>query len=364
MVRHRALRWLLPVAVVCVAVLAATGLFRTSASSEELPGTTPTALIAAMQRTGTPGFSGTVVSHLSLGLPELPAPAGIAGETSFDALLNGSHTMQVWYGGRDRQRIALLGATDETDLFRNGRQLWQYSSAEHLAQHAMLPARAARAEQLPESAPASLTPLGLARRTLDAIDPTTKVTVEGQETVADRSAYELVLTPREATTKIGSVHIYIDGATKVPLGVQVYPRGSSAAAVDVAFTSIHFGAQADRNFVFTPPPNATVRELGAVHRAETQAPDAESTQGPHATPARPSRVGTGWTTVLRIDAGKRGMDRLAKGALGRSLTPVAGTWGKGRLLDAALLSVLVTDDGRLFVGAVQPADLYAAAARK
>ena len=41
-------------------------------------------------------------------------------------------------------------------------------------------------------------------------------------------------------------------------------------------------------------------------------------------------------------------------------TPVHGTWGSGRLLRTSLISVLITDGGRTFVGAVQPSVLYAA----
>ena len=48
-------------------------------------------------------------------------------------------------------------------------------------------------------------------------------------------------------------------------------------------------------------------------------------------------------------------------ALLSSATPVSGTWGSGRLLRTSLVSVLITDSGRTFVGAVQPSVLYAAA---
>ena len=34
-----------------------------------------------------------------------------------------------------KQRVALLGATDETDVFRNGRSVWQWSSADRRAVH-------------------------------------------------------------------------------------------------------------------------------------------------------------------------------------------------------------------------------------
>jgi hypothetical protein len=48
-------------------------------------------------------------------------------------------------------------------------------------------------------------------------------------------------------------------------------------------------------------------------------------------------------------------------ALLQSATPVSGAWGSGRLLQTSLVSVLITDGGRMFAGAVQPSVLYAAA---
>jgi outer membrane lipoprotein-sorting protein len=349
--RSRALRWLAPVGVVGVAALAATGAFSASASSDELPATTPAALIAAVQTSGVEGFSGTVVSHLSLGLPDLPAIGDADEPTSFASLLTGSHTMQVWYGGLGKQRVALLGATDETDLFRNGTDVWQWSSADQVAVHSKLPAGAPTATPVPSST-SSVTPADLARGALHALDPTTQVAIDGNHTVADRSAYELVLTPRTTATKVGSVHISVDGETKIPLGVQVYARDASVPAVDVAFTSIRFGTQAERNFIFSPPPNATVHEAGSGSRA----PAPETAAG-H---SKPRTTGSGWTTVVALDPGRTAVAKLL-GPASKALTPVSGAWGKGRLLESALVSVLVTTDGRLFAGAVDPDTLYAAA---
>jgi outer membrane lipoprotein-sorting protein len=346
--RHPALRWLVPVGVACVAGLAATGILKADASSETLPQTTPAALIAAVQDSHVDGFSGTVVSNLSLGLPELPSVPGEAGQdTSFGALLTGSHTMQVWYGGYDRQRVALLGATDETDVFRNGNNVWQWSSSDGVAVHAVLPPRA-RAVERP-LIDGSATPGELAREAIAAMDPSTAVSVDQGHTVADRAAYELVLTPRAAETKIGSVHISVDGATKVPLGVQVYPRGSSSAAIDVAFTSIHFGEQSDRNFDFAPPPNAQI------HTPQRSSGE-EGRSGRHEV----MHAGSGWTSVVGFKVGKATVAKYAKGPLLKQLSSVSGSWGKGRLLDAPLFSMLITDDGRIYCGAVQSAAVIAA----
>lgn len=357
--RHPALRWLAPLGVACVAGLAATGFFSSSASSSDsLPATTPAALIAAVQNPRVDGFSGTVVSHLSLGLPDLPSFGGesTSASTTFSSLLSGSHTMQVWYGGVDRQRVALLGSTDETDVFRDGTQFWQWSSADHTAVHAVLPKGS--------GGPAALTratPLELARRALDAVEPSTRVQIEKNHSVADRSAYDLVLTPRTADTKVGEVRIAVDGQTKLPLGVQIVARGSSAPSVDISFTTIVFGRQADRSFRFTPPAGASVSQ---VRHGTTRRPAPATTAVPTAGPLRVSTTGSGWRTVATLHPGSRTLTALRKSAVLSSLKPVSGAWGSGYLLDSDLVSALVTSDGRVLVGAVPPADLYAAAGRK
>ena len=83
-------------------------------------------------------------------------------------------------------------------------------------------------------------------------------------------------------------------------------------------------------------------------------------------------IGTGWTTVFSA-TGVPALAELgaADGPAGKSATPAAraaaavnGGWGSGRLFQSALVSALFTDDGRVFVGAVDPDLLYHAAAAK
>ena len=62
-------------------------------------------------------------------------------------------------------------------------------------------------------------------------------------------------------------------------------------------------------------------------------------------------------------AGSAGDSAAVLHALLVSATPVHGAWGTGRLLRTSLVSVLMTDGGRTFIGAVQPSVLYAAAAQ-
>jgi hypothetical protein len=46
-----------------------------------------------------------------------------------------------------------------------------------------------------------------------------------------------------------------------------------------------------------------------------------------------------------------------------SATPVHGTWGSGKLLQTTLFSVLITNHGKVLIGAVTPSVLYADAAK-
>ena len=373
--RHPALRWLAPAGIACVAGLVATGFFSfatPSPASESLPATTPAALIAAVQQPQVEGFSGTVVTHVSLGLPEIPALAGAGGTTTFAALLSGAHTLGVWYGGATRQRIALLGSTDETDVFRDGADLWEWRSDDSSAVHVVLPPRAAAGPALPATVN-DLTPVELAQHLLNAMQPTTRVTVAEHQQVADRSAYDLVLTPRDTGTKIGEVRIAVDGRTKVPLGVQVTARGASTPSLDVAFTKIQFGRQPDRAFRFTPPANASVRTLTrhpapatgdpARRGPVTRRPVGGGPVKPSRTAAEPTLTGRGWSAVVTVRPAAKAMDQLRR-SVASTLEPVHGSWGRGYLLDSDLLSALITNDGRVLVGAVPASSLYAAAARK
>jgi hypothetical protein len=201
-----------------------------------------------------------------------------------------------------------------------------------------------------------MTPVDVAHQALGALQPSTRVSVQTGHAVADRSTYDLVLTPRTSATKVGSVHISVDGATKVPLGVQIYPRGSTSPSVDVAFTSIAFGHQSHRNFEFTPPPGAKVRQGDT----ESSSPRASTLR----TEPTVTTHGSGWATVVTVRPGKQATSSLLNPALRAALTTVSGSWGSGHLLESDLVSALVTDDGRVVVGAVEPAQLYAAAGTK
>ena len=382
---HPALRWAVPGAVVAV-VLAAAGLTAATAdASPTLPPRSAAELLVDVQTANVTALSGTVVQTADLGLPDLPIGMGGRGSADFTSLVSGTHTLRVWYAGEDQQRLALLGTLGESDIVRNGSDVWTWSSADNTATHYQLPTRPDATEgtaEVPESAPA-MTPQQAADAALAAIDPTTSVTTDGTAEVADRAAYELVLAPKtaspnDASSLIGQVRIAIDAEQHIPLRVRVFAKDAAEPAFEVGFSQISFDTPGPEQFQFSPPPGATVTDStlgqGAPDHAASTPPQAGA-EAP-GTGAEPTVVGTGWTSVLvakmpPADSAGPTPDGTGPGAsvagelqsvLG-SLPQVSGDWGSGRLLTSALFTVLVTDDGRVLGGAVGPDALYAAAAQ-
>jgi outer membrane lipoprotein-sorting protein len=378
---HPALRWAVPGAVVAIVIGAAGLTAATADASPTLPPRSAAELLVDVQTASVTALSGTIVQTADLGLPELPVQMGDRGSAEFTSLISGTHTLRVWYGGEDKQRLALLGTLGESDIVRNGDDVWTWSSADNSATHYQIPARPDGAPEVPETAPESalaMTPQQAADAALAAIDPTTTVTTDGTAEVADRAAYELVLAPKDTDSLIGEIRIAIDAEQHIPLRVRVIAKDATEPAFEVGFSQISFETPGPEHFEFSPPPGATVTDstLGEGAPSETL-PD--STERPAITADEPMIVGTGWTSVLVAtlhtadpaaamaqsdeaqEAGRPAADSL-QSVLG-SLPQVSGDWGSGRLLTSALFTVLITDDGRVLGGAVGPDALYAAAAQ-
>jgi hypothetical protein len=255
--------------------------------------------------------------------------------------------------------VALLGTLGETDVIKTSRDVWIWNSQRNEAVHYALPADAAARHVPSQSLPS--TPQDAADLALKAIDPTTTVTTAGTARVAGRSAYELVLAPRDTASLIGQVRIAIDSKQHVPLRVQVYARRADAPSFQVAFTQVGFTRPDPAQFRFNPPAGAVVHE-------QQRDP---SKVGLPTTAQRPVVVGTGWTSVVVAAAPQSPADRnpaaqdpkarpdggpagAAEAAILERLPVVSGPWGSGRMLSGKLFSVLLTDDGRVLAGAVSP----------
>jgi outer membrane lipoprotein-sorting protein len=392
-------RWLVPVAVVATVAGGAVINSAVAGGSPRLPERSPQQVLesVAASHGKVTSMSGTVVTHADLGLPSLPKmgndSSGSGSATDMQGLitrfLNGDNTLRVWSDGPTRERVQLMDSFDELNVVRNGTDVWTYDSRKDVAQHGTVPQHSDTAAKGSAAATAQdLTPAEAAKRVLDAADPTTSVTLGDPQVVAGRSAYALTLTPKTSKTLIGRIVIAVDSDRGVPLQVQVYARGKSKPAIETGFTKVDFSRPSASTFTFAPPKGATVREIkpgttggtssgtSGADKAGTKAGTDKSGNHP-----KPTVIGKGWSAITELPAGSSGAfgDHATSGASGSTAagTDASGAKGaasgqdllrqvttpvaNGRAITTALMSVLITDDGRVFAGSVPVQSLIDAA---
>ncbi|WP_265521616.1 LolA family protein [Oerskovia flava] len=397
-------RWAVPAGVAAVVAGAFVAPSVIASASSDLPELTPAELLVKVAEAEPVPLSGTVVYTARLGLPDLPL-SEVQGASPLD-LLGGSSTIRLWSDGEDRSRAALLGSLSEFSVVRDGPQAWTYSSSDDEVVHYTVDADdlerygelddAARSGAAPEVAGDLPTPAEAADALLAYAALSTDVSVGTATQVAGRDAYQLGLVPRTDGTLVDRVLVAVDAETSAPLRVQVWATGDTQTpALEVGFTDVSFTAPDDAVFDFTAPPGATTTEV------EVPLPDPADHEGTDPEDLKDLGAfdgvavsGFGWETVVEVEgvdiegllAGDPaaatalpGMDRSfgSEGAqdLYGELVGEEGTVPgvpeidaaalydqltqevpEGRLLTSALLSVLVTDDGRVLAGAV-PAEV-------
>ncbi|MEU3273448.1 DUF2092 domain-containing protein [Saccharomonospora sp. NPDC006951] len=290
-------------------------------------------------------LAGTVRIDNNLGLPAMPG----TGMLDFDAA-------QIHYDGKGDARISIAQQSAETTIVRDGETLWTYESGSNSATKFTLPAELThhgKSMEGPGSAEGQFAdPATAAASLVSAVQETSTVSVDGTARVADRPAYELVLTPKPGErTVLREVRVAVDSATRLPLRLSVMTNGTTDPALEVGFSDISFGAQPADLFRFTPPQGATVTEQrpDVEHQAPADGPDG-------------TFVGDGWDTVYVGRAPAEVLDNARQqdseddanlgSLLDRIGTPVNGDFGSGHVVSTKVGTALITDDGRFAVGAV------------
>ncbi|MDR5701153.1 LolA family protein [Agromyces aerolatus] len=388
-------RVLVPAIGVPLVVAAAVFVPLQATAAVDLPDKTPQQLLEFAASSDVDALSGTVEQRTELGLPDLSAVTGGAGdsggagdeasagtEASIDdllALATGDWDARVYLDG-DRARLQVLDRLAERNVYVSPDDAWFVDSETATATRLVLPSddevqrlhddleatfpgaderKADAAEQLPS-------PQQALDRALARLDETTEVSVGSDGRVAGRDAYELVLEPRTDETLVGELRFAIDGETGAPLSASITARGADEPAYSIGFSDVSFAAPEASALVFEPAADLTVVEKPlplptadelARWKAEAEAHAAD----PAAQPDGPAPVvhGEGWSAVVELTlpaeapgAGATGADAPGAGDLLGPLAALGQPVAGGQALSTSLVSVLVTDDGRVFAGSV------------
>ena len=368
-------RVLVPAAIAVVAV-AGVAAVPALAASQDLPSITAQQLLAKVLASKAQTFSGSVQATVDLGIPSQIAaaiPSAVAGsggsssqgsqaqlaEKQLVALVSGgTHTFQVAADGQDRQRVSSSDSGTAFTLVHNGSSAWAYDAQGKSATH-VTGLRAGAA----------------ATQALAALGSSTTVSVAGTAKVAGQSVYELSVKPKGTGSTIGEVRIAVDAANGLPLQVRVNPSDFSDPILNIAFSTVSFATPAASTFDFTPPSGTKVVQqqssggtAAAGHGAVTEKGGAKDSKAVTANGGtndhNVNTIGTGWSTIYRIDAATSSGAANGKSGTAGQLSAIK-SFGKqvpgGTLISTKLINVLVTDKGTVYAGAVTPALLEQAA---
>ncbi|MFH8366308.1 outer membrane lipoprotein carrier protein LolA [Streptomyces sp. NPDC018031] len=385
--RRKTVRYAVPVAVAGMAA-ATIGLVPALADSgdPELPKISAQELISKIAEADAQQLSGTVKISTDLGFPSMPGGLTLGGgagedgeataspESKLPELASGTHTLRFAVDGPDKHRISIIEDAAEYSVIHNGDEVWAYDSASNTAFHAKAPrGAAAEAERKKPELPAELrdaTPQDLAEQALSAVDDSTEVTVDGTAKVAGRDAYQLKITPKQGDSTIGAVRIAVDADSGVPLKFTLSPKSGGKAVVEAGFTKIDFGAPSASGFEFTPPKGTKVTEQSDLEREAGKLEGESKGKNPVEELSGLKVIGESWGSIgqFELPGGvPSGQHPSAEGEgaaadlLGSLGDQVKGDFGSGTVFSTRLVNALLTDDGKVFVGAVDKDALIKAA---
>lgn len=407
------MRYAVPVAVagVAAATIGLVPAFAGGSSGPDLPKISAEDLIAGIAKSDVRRLSGTVKISTDLGLPSLPGGEGVGagafgsgsaksgggageggdGASSADPrkklmeLASGTHTLRVAADGPEKQRVSIVDKAAEYSMIHNGGEVWAYNSADNTAYHAKALGRAAdrphaegeRGGGLPKEL-RNATPQDLAKKALAAAGDTTSVTVDGTARIAGRDAYQLKIAPKQSGSTIEAIRIAVDADNGVPLKFTLSPKSGGAAVIEAGFTTVDFAKPPADSFSFTPPKGAKVVEAEGLAKGDVPSrAEAKDRAGEalkeleRGGAAGLDVIGKGWTSVVELKgsgAGKgasvdsrEGLPPEASRLMDSLGDKVSGDFGSGHVFSTRLVNALMTQDGKVFVGAVDKQTLIDAA---
>ncbi|MEU8465489.1 DUF2092 domain-containing protein [Streptomyces sp. NPDC029003] len=382
---RKAARYAVPVAVAGIAAATAAMVPAfANAGGPDLPKVTAQQLIEKVAASDVQQLTGTAKLSTDLGLPTLASGllggGGIAGgsadpQDKVAQLANGTHTFRVAADGPDRQKLTFLDGRDEYTLVHNGTDVWGYDSKSKEAFHEKADGKdAGRGPDKKTADRLGASPQQLAQDLLKQAGPTTDIAVGDTAQVAGRDAYQLVLKPKQSGSTIGSVQIAVDAKNGVPLRVQVLSSQGGKPIAEAGFSQVSFTKPGADTFAFTPPKGAKVtegaaegarkgQEHGKDFKALESIPGLDALTGAGAGGKGDVKVlGEGWATVARIDTGAgknlgdlqndKNAPKEAKQFMDSLGDKVSGKFGQGRIFSTRVVNALITDDGKVYVGAV------------
>jgi outer membrane lipoprotein-sorting protein len=311
-----------------------------------LPSISAEALVESVLNTEVPALAGSVEVSNNLGLPIPGIPS----------TMGGGDAVQVWADGTGKGRIAIAGRQAETTVVDDGTTVWVWNSESRTV--TKVPHAGGNADK--PLAGKFADPATAATDLVTAMQEDSVVSVDGTARVAGRPVYQLVLAPKPTErTLLREIRVSVDSELRIPLQLEVLSNGQADPAVKVGFTKFSSAAQDPSLFAFTPPAGATISEENVPEEMKEM-----RDQGMEGwlEQADLKTVGRGWDIVAtgrvpaealaQAEGMTGGSDQNLFALLGTVGKKVHGDFGTGYVITTNVGTALITEDGKVAVGAV------------
>jgi hypothetical protein len=233
---QRALRWLAVAGAVAVlaAMPAAIAALPVRAATVD-----PGRLLDLIRGSAAQPYQGFAVSTGTAALPSLPRLSDVTD------LFNGDTQLRAWYAAPTRWRVDVIDTGAEQGVYQTpeAQYLWDYGAAQLTRITGAVPVRLPRG--------ADLLPPALAQRLLAGAGEVRLSALPSRRVAGVAAAGDRVI-PLDARTTVGSLDVWADPTTGLPLLVALTPRGAASPILTTRFLDL--SPTAPSPDVLTPPP--------------------------------------------------------------------------------------------------------------
>jgi outer membrane lipoprotein-sorting protein len=241
-----------------------------------------TAIAVAATSGGPVPQPATLASALETALSS-PAPAGISARVNFtdnlvspttlpqgmsnDPLLTGA-VGRLWISGNEA-RLELQGSNGDAELLYDNGSFWAYDPSSNTVYKGTVPAdwtsggmpKAGWWAYPPKSSiqySPDVPSTAQIQQRIDRLSKYANVSGATPTDIAGQPAYSVTISPKQSGGLLGSVQLGFDANHATPLSAAVFARGDSTPALQLAASSVSYGAVPASDFAIAPPPGAKV----------------------------------------------------------------------------------------------------------
>lgn len=205
-----------------------------------------------------------LTDHLLEGA-SLASSGGEASQLASSPLLSGA-SGRLWIGSNGHARLELQSEKGDTQILWDGKSAELYDASTNTLYRYTPPAHQEGSTETSSSTGSGsdhgkVPTVAEVQEGIDHLEKHAVVSGATPTDVAGRPAYTVRVSPRENGGLIGGAELSWDATQGVPLRAAVYSTTSASPVLELAASEVSYGPVDSSTLDFTPPANATVKEV-------------------------------------------------------------------------------------------------------